>query len=587
MAGARGDVPGRIRAAAASGVTVLVAYVVAIAASPGDAYWINDCGSKALVARRLVETGFREAAFDYPGATLDPSGRWFPIPPPFAMPRGRAFVSTYPPAYPALAALGFAAMGPRGLRAPAALGAAAGVALFAWWSAPVLGAPAAFAAATSLGLATPLFFYAVTVWEHSLTLALTLGAWVLLSRERAARWVLAGALLGLACWLREELVLMGLAVVGVALARRQPLRLPSAFCAGVAVPVAALLLFNSAFYGNALGGHVAATLGSSSAASAFAAHAGADRTAAVPGLLGGFGHDAGERLAFALLGVGLPLAGAIAPRRLRNGRVLGPGLAAAGLAAWGLAACRMLGTSAPLQELVLHNGLLLQWPMLALAGLGARRFLEDPRCDPLRTAALAGALFAALAVAAGVLLPSGFGVQSGAGVHWGPRVLIPALPAFVLFAWLAGLGRASALRFALGALVLAGVASTALSIWFLVHQQLDAARLAERLRALPPPVLVTHHPLLAQHLAGLWREKIILLGTDLAAIRGAAQAVARGGQDAFLFAASPGAPVASWLPGNRCALEFAYRDTRLHYLELDVLRCGFEEKARAPGWRDR
>src|SRR3990172_5496957 len=100
---------------------------------------------------------------------------------------------------------------------------------------------------------------------------------------------------------------MGLAVVGVALACRRPLRLPAAFSAGVALPVAAVLLFNSAYYGHPLGGHVAATLGSSSAASVFAAHARADRTAAVPGLLGGFAHGAGERLAFALLAVGLPL----------------------------------------------------------------------------------------------------------------------------------------------------------------------------------------------------------------------------------------------------------------------------------------
>jgi hypothetical protein len=576
------EVPGRVRAAAASGATALVTYLVVIAASPGDAYWINDCGNKALVARRLVETGFREAAFDYPGATLDPAGRWFPIQPPFALARGGAFVSTYPLAYPALAALGFAALGPRGLRAPAALGGATGVALFAWWSAPVLGAFGAFAAATSLGLATPLFFYAVTVWEHSLTLALTLGAWVVLSRERGARWALAGALVGLACWLREELVLMGLAVIGVALARRRPLRLAAAFALGGTLPVAALLLFNSAFYGHALGGHVAATLGSSSAASAFAAHARADRTSAVPGLLGGFGHDPGERLAFALLGVGLPLAGAIAPRRVRDGRVLGSSLAAAALAAWGVAAFRMLGASAPLRELVLHNGLMLQWPMFALAGLGARRVLEDPRCHSLQTAALAGALFSALAALAGVLLPSGFGVQSGAGVHWGPRVLIPALPAFVLFAWVAGFGRAAVLRFALGALVLAGVASTALSTWFLVQQKLDGARLAERLRSLPPRVLVTNHPLLAQHLAGLWQEKTILLGTDLATIRGAAEAVAQSGQDAFLFAAPVGAPVESWLPGNRCALQFTYRDTHLHYLELDVLRCGFKGRGRAP-----
>ena len=579
------ELRGRIRAAAGSGCAALVAYLTVIAASPGDAYWINDCGSKALVAKRLAQTGFRDAAFDYPGAALDPAGRWFPIEPPFAIARGEGFVSTYPLAYPALAALGFAALGARGLALPAALGAAAGVALFAWWSAPLLGARAALAAALGLGLATPLFFYGVTVWEHSLTLALSLAAFALLSCERSRSWSLAGTMVGLACWLREELVLMAVAVVAIALARRQSVRLWATFAAGLSPPVAALLLFNADFYGHALGGHVAATLGSSTASSAFAAHARSDRLSAVPGLLGGFGRGAGERLAFALLGVSLPLAGAVAPRRVRDAPALAPILAAAGLAVWTIAAVRMIGAASPLRELVLHNGLLLQWPMLALTGLGARRVLEDPRSHSLRTAALAGALFAALAVASGVALPSGFGVQSGAGVHWGPRVLIPALPAFVLFAWAAAGERPGPARFALGALLLAGLASTALAIWFLVHQKLDGARFAERLRALPYRVVLTHHPLLAQHLAGLWHEKIMLLGGDVAALQGAARAVARSGYDAFLLVTAPDAPVASWLPGSRCALELAYRESRLHYLDLDVQRCAVAGRSPSDGER--
>ena len=175
-------------AAAAAGAGVLAACLAVIAATPGDAYWINDCGNKALVAERLLESGFRQADFAQPGRALDPEGRWFPIPPPFALRRGTEFVSAYPLAYPALAAPGLAVWGARGLRLPAALGAAAAAALLGACLAPVLGAAGALAAGLTLGLATPVFFYGVTVWEHAPALALALAGWLLLLQPKPLAW---------------------------------------------------------------------------------------------------------------------------------------------------------------------------------------------------------------------------------------------------------------------------------------------------------------------------------------------------------------------------------------------------------------
>jgi hypothetical protein len=569
-------------AAAGGGLIVFAACLAVIATTPGDAYWINDCGNKALVAQRLLDTRFEQATFERPGAELDSQGRWFPIPPPFALRRGEDFVSTYPPAYSALAAAGLAALGPRGLRLPAALGAAACAALFALWVAPALGRGGALVGALTLGLATPLFFYGVTVWEHSLTVALSLGAWLLLSGERIWRWAAAGVLVAAACWLREELVLMALAMLAAAALRGRPLRLAGALVAGVSVPAAALLLFNASFYGHVLGGHVAANLGPDAGSAIFAGNAAVDRLTAVPGLLAGFAHRPGERWTLAFLGLALPLAGALAPRRVRDAAGLTLALAGAGLLAWGIAYTRMLSSETPLRELVLHNGLLLQWPMFVLAGLGARRVLHDAACAPLRTAALAGALFALLVVVAGMLLPSGFGVQVGAGVHWGPRVLLPALPAFVLFALATIAGRPPAARLAWGALALAGILSTLLAMWFLVHQKLDGARFAKQLHALEPRVVLTSHPLLAQHLAALWEDKVMLLTVDVASLQGAANTLQRSRERAFLFVGPAGAPLVSWLPGIECASAFQYRGPRLHYLDLDMQECRFEDPASRP-----
>jgi hypothetical protein len=563
--------------AAIAGAGVLAACLAVIAATPGDSYWINDCGNKALVAERLLATGFREAAFARPDAALDPGGRWFPIPPPFALRRGSEFVSAYPLAYPALAVPGLAAWGRRGLRLPAALGTAAAAALLAAWLSPVLGRVGAIAAGVVLGLATPLFFYGVTLWEHAPAVALATGSFLLLRNPRVRNWCGAGALVGVACWLREEMALLLPAVIFAALLGRAPLARIAAFAAGAAAPVAALALFNQFFYGDPLGGHVAANL----AGGVLAGRGAADRFSALPGLLGGFGHGAGEKGVFTLLAFALPVAGALAPRRAREASWLPLALAGAALAVWGIAAARMLAGPARLEQLVQHNGLLLQWPLFALAGLGIARVLRDPGWSGLRIGVLAGLLFMVLILAAGILLPSGFGAQVGAGVHWGPRVLLPALPALVVLAAAGALGRPPAARLAWGALVLAGLASSLLAVWFLAQQKLEGARFNEQLRAEAPRVIVTTHPFLAQQLASLWNQKSIWLALDPPSLQAAALAIGRAGEPGFSFVAPAGARLAGTLPGLDCSPAFQHRGRYLDYFDLDVERCRFEAPARA------
>jgi 4-amino-4-deoxy-L-arabinose transferase-like glycosyltransferase len=544
-----------------------------VAATPGDAYWISDCGNKALVAKQLLETRFADASLEQAAVGSVPVERWFPIPRGFALRRGDSFVSAYPPLYSGLAAIGLSALGPHGLRLPSALGAAACSLFFVFWAGPMLGRAAATAGALVLGLATPLFFYGVTVWEHSLTVAAVVLACALLSQERVGRWASAGAAIGAACWLREELGLFALAVVAVAIVRRQSPRLVLAFAAGVAVLGAALLVFNVAYYGNPLGGHVLANLGSEAPESGPVS-----RFTALPGLLGGVGHGPGERWAFSLLALVLPLAGAVLPRRLRGSNSVALGLALAGLVVWGIAGWRMLSGERPLSELSAHNGLLLQWPMLVLVGLGARRLFEEPACRALHTGAVAGALFAAMVLSWGIAMPVAYGIQVGSGVHWGPRVLLPALPALVLFSLVAAHGRTSGVRAAWGALALAGVLSSVHATVFLAQQKTDGALFVERVRELEPRALVTSHSLLPQVLAALWDDKTWLLTRGAKSVLMASLALERGGEREFLQVVRAGNPSASWLPGVQCEVEFKHRG-RGRYFDLDVRRCRFDSSA--------
>ena len=141
---------------------------------------------------------------------------------------------------------------------------------------------------------------------------------------------------------------------------------------------------------------------------------------------------------------------------------------------------------------------------------------------------------------------------------------------------------ALAARLAWGALVLAGVASSALSVWFLAQQQLEAARFGERLRGEAQRVVLTTNPFLGQQLAPLWKRKTFLLALDPASLRASAQAIQRAGEPGFVFIAPAGAQLSGALPGHACTPAFEHRGRYLDYFDLDALRCGLEGPSPSP-----
>jgi hypothetical protein len=577
------------RTALAAALFVFATALTVLLATPDDGFWINDCGNKALVAKRLLETGFRDPHFDHPAVAVDPSARAFPIAAPFAVERPAGSLSVYPLAYPALSAPFLAVFGPIGLRLPAAFGLAACTAAMVLWLAPAFGRRWALVGGLTLAFATPLFFYGVTLWEHSLTVALCIGAWGLLDRDSSARLFSAGWLLASACWLREEIALMG---VAVAIAAWLQWRRPGVLLwlvAGAALPALALLALNEGLYGSPLGAHLAASRGARAGSAGLSEPADISALRALPSLLAGIGRNAGERALLGIAALAAPLLGWVARRRVRAASALAAAwalVAAVGLAAWGLGVVRMLVADQPLDALVRHNGLLIQMPMFALVGLGAAS-LGQRVCVSLRVGLLAGSLFLLFALIAGVGFGSGYGVQSGFGVHWGPRVLLPALPAMVALAVAAiraGLGSSVGVvvrvsRAAALALLLAGLLSSALATAILAEQKRDAARFQQAVRARPERFMLTTHPLLAQHLSGLWDEKPQLLATDLASLTAAVVGLRAGGAAQFLLVVPAGAPAVS-LAGASCATVDRYRGEWLHYFDLDIQGCRFASQAR-------
>jgi hypothetical protein len=561
-----------LRAASTCGGLALLACLAVIYATPNDAFWVVDSGSKALLAQRLLETRYTELNFDYPAAHLDPTGRAFPIPPPYAVPRGDGFVSQYPPAYPAVAVPFLAVLGAPGLRVPAALGVAACVFLFVLWTAPALGRTWATAGGAALAGATPLFFYGVTVWEHSLTVALSLGSWTVLSRRTRERLWIAGLLLGLSCWLRAELALMAVAVGISCYAHDRKLRDVWALAVGAAPALAALAVFNAIAFGDPRGVHVLGNVGA-----AVAAVAAGDLIARASAILSGFGGSSAEGVLFGVSIAGCLLGGALAAARNRGTRLAIVAASAVGIAASLYGSVQTATASVPWIALAYYNGFLIRMPGTGLAGIGAVRVWQRPEYAALRVGAGAGLLFLTLGIASRVSL-----TDFMSGGHWGPRMLLPAVPALVAFALVAihaETARAARRtpRFLIAcalALVAVSLASTAVSIRLLDAQKREARGLQEAVVAATPPVIVTNYSPMAQQLAGIWGRVPMLLAASEPAFSRIIAELRRAGIGSFLFVERPSGEPVQPERGVSCRLTRRYRGKLAPYVfDVDLRTC--------------
>lgn len=569
---------GSLLTATGCGALVFVISLAVVYATPHDAYWVADCGNKALLAERLHETGFRTLAFDYPGAAWDPAGTAFPIPPPFAVPHDGAFLSQYPPLYAALAAPFLSGFGPAGLRIPAAVGLAACVALFVFWTLPVLGRRWGLFAGLALGLASPLFFYGTVVWEHSVTVALALGAVVLLAHPSAARAAGAGALAATACAFRAELALFG-AALALALVAHHRRAAPLLWLGAGALPVlAAWLGFNLAAYGDPLGVHVAGNVGITAATAAAAPAALLRRALA---LLSGYGMSPTEatRMAVALFG-SLGIGAWAARRGGTTEQWTAAGAAAVGSAICVFATAAISRADVPLVTLARYNGLLAHLPWLTLAGLGAVHLFRDAGYTPLRLGVSAGLLFLAVALPFRVALTS-----FETGGFWGPRMLLPALPALLALALVALHCLAPrAARPLAGALFAAGLLANAGAVEILARQKLEVANLQDRVRAQPGEIVVTNYPALGQQLAGTWGDKALLLAPDDPALARLAQELAVRGAPGFaLLDRARGSRRLGKLPDFTCRPTETYRGRHMPLLyDVDIWHCRADRNGGEP-----
>jgi hypothetical protein len=379
---------------------------LAFVALPQSAFFSSDEGLKFIQVQNVLRKGWSDFSLDYPGQALDTELSFVPVNNPPPLIRDGKIYSVYPVLLPVLTAPLFSALGYAGLYVIPLL---AGLLTLCVTSRLARVADTeGVSSAVVLGLCTPLVFYSLLLWDHTLAVLLSAAALLLIAENldapRTPLIFLAGVLLGLSVWARTELYVMVLVLplMYFVLLRRK-VRPTISLVLGALLALTPLWIFQFLTYGNSAGPHIGhfASLGEELPVTT-------NRLAITYYTLLESNPDL--RLAFLFVMAFAAAAAVVASRRLRNHLPLVAG-------AFGV----LLVTSL----LNLRSA----WPGLPMGGLLATTpFLALlPASLPLSSMTRVDRLL--LGVCGGYVAVVCLATPVDPGLQWGPRFLLPAYPA--------------------------------------------------------------------------------------------------------------------------------------------------------------
>jgi hypothetical protein len=239
---------------------VALAYVaLAFLVFPQNAFFSSDEGLKFIQVQNFVRKGWQDFTLDYPGRELDPDLRYVPINNPPALIREGRLYAVYPIFFPLLAAPLYRLLGYAGLYViPLASGL---LTLIITYRIARLTGGKGPSSIVVLGLCSPLIFYSLVFWDHTLgTLLATLAVLLVVGGLEQPRWlpfVLAGVAIGLGIWVRSELYVMVIAMpIALLFLGTGHLRRLVGLGLGIVVALVPLWLFQFVVYGDFIGPHV-------------------------------------------------------------------------------------------------------------------------------------------------------------------------------------------------------------------------------------------------------------------------------------------------------------------------------------------
>ncbi|MBP7687999.1 MAG: hypothetical protein KA765_08830, partial [Thermoflexales bacterium] len=214
--------PRRAQVMAGGVVCVYLLCLLALPAQP--VFWSPDEGGKYLTLQQIAATGEWSRPLPYPAAPIDPLLQHVPLL--YWLRVNDAIYSWWPTWFPALSSLPYQLLGVRGLFLIPMVSALL-IGLSVYTLVASISQRAALGAVFAVLLASPVWFYGLTYWEHTLHSGLILLGFAAALRgvltDRARWFAVSGVLLGLAFYLRLETVIfigtLGLFMIGWLISR--------------------------------------------------------------------------------------------------------------------------------------------------------------------------------------------------------------------------------------------------------------------------------------------------------------------------------------------------------------------------------
>jgi hypothetical protein len=529
--------------------------------------WTVDDALKTIQAEGVLRSSFRDFSLPNGNRGLDPGMRLSPVPPPFARLHEGRLYPVFSPAFAAAGALAARCTGPAGLLLlPLAGGVLILLGLVQLVRGAGLGESPARGTVLCVGLTTPVWFYSLVYWEHSIATALCVWATVLclrFLRTGQLRSLGAGAFLaGAAIWFRDDLYVFALVLLTLLAwqirdqGRGRIIRCGLLGSAGLLAGLIPLWVLQQMTVGRPLGWHLSTHL---LRTADLLGHL-QQRPAVAYNLLLSVQPSVAVSLLLSLPLVAAFLFGWKVP--IRKTPLLGPALGVFALIGTGVALARLLGPGGALPALDRANSLFIGAPLLASAFLRREGETAEER-------------FICKLVLGHVLLYVLAAPELGSrGIHWGNRLLLPvyallAVPAVAnLNAWWrrrwvrrshdpavdgrkdatprlasasAGRRRTSIcrttvfIRVALSLILAVGFGAQLYSIRLLARMKAHTSRIDREIAARPERIILTDTFWVPPFLATSFGRKAIFLARNQPDYQTFLELMKRGGETEFLY----------------------------------------------------
>ena len=556
---------GAARSAAPTIALVAVAYLLTLAVIERGGMWQSDNANKLLQVQAILHSGGQDFSLPWPGKPLDRQFDYNPIPYPFSVVEDGRLYSVFSPVFALVSTVPYVLLGQAGLYVlplVASLVMLVGLGRLAVRIDGGRRAAVRHIAILLAGLCTPIWFYSVVFWEH--TIAVCLCVWSICHlvehADRGARVSLATAavLAALSVYFRDELYIFCLLIAAAAgyFAADRPLRSGVVTLGMTVLALTPLWLFQWQAIGQPFGFHLGAHL--------LTVDGVFDHLTTRPQLLFNMLLSSTPYPLVSFLLV-TPFAAALMlkPRQAGSARPLAR-VAVASLVSASFSLAGYLLFDSPIRYMVLSaNSLFAVAPFIALGLL--RRNEGDPDGAHVRRGIwLLMVGFALLYI----LAAPAYGSR---GIHWGNRYLLlvyplaTALAAGVVVEAFAAASRSRGRALAIAAVGLIGLSLGAqpYSLRLLDQKKELSYRFNETIRQRPEQIIVTTVRWVPQALFASFYDKVFLYADSPASLDRLTRALDAKGARRFLLVS-------------------AAADARPHSLVLEDDELGFFSLALTP-----